>query len=784
MFKNGGNIVGYLFNNRMIEPYLCLRNSVITEVNKEFIDFTGFTMNELVGKSLIEIGDMLRINSQILLENIDCNYSGFMFTKLLEPREVNISISFVKETNEKKYTFIEKLNSRLDDKLIFVEQMFSENISGVAVYSVPDLILLRANQMYLDFLDSPFNKEKNSIGRSIKEILTGFVGSKVESIWNTVVATQKTRYTNEFRFDEFARGITYWESTQIPIFENRKMKYRFVTANEVTEKVLKNESIERQNKMIEQQKEQLEEQKKELEAIIENISDGISIFDNKGKYILVNKSAREMFFTSYEYRDKKGVGCKLSELYSIDGEKIVLKNEPSRIVMNGKKFKNMRMALKFPHKTLQIDISGTPIYDNEGKFTLGVICTRDMTGYFKHEETITNRNKFLNRIIDSFDLPVLRLASPDLNIVNINKKAFGIAKLFRPDIKSILQIKDNKMQDIFKGFKTSEYYTLICEVIKEKKTKYLNRKKHLLSGNEIYWNVVFEPMTANGELKEILVLFIDVTEEIKSNIIMEKALEAQEEFFANISHELKTPLNVIFATGQLINMYCNSGSLDEKKDSIIKYIDSIKQNSYRLSKLINNIVDLSKIKAGFFELNLSNKNIVEVVEEIVMSVTNFIEIKCLNIIFDTDTEEKIIACDSEKIERVVLNLISNAIKFSDEGGEILVDIKDKNEFVEISVKDNGIGIEANHLEMIFDRFKQVDKSLSRNAEGTGIGLSLVKSIVELHGGHVYVESEFGKGSKFTVRLPSRNVSHENVIYTNKVENKKESIQVEFSDIRS
>ena len=167
-----------------------------------------------------------------------------------------------------------------------------------------------------------------------------------------------------------------------------------------------------------------------------------------------------------------------------------------------------------------------------------------------------------------------------------------------------------------------------------------------------------------------------------------------------------------------------------------------------------------------------------------MSVTNYTESKGLNIIFDTDIEEKIIACDTEKIERIVLNLISNAIKFSDVGDEIFVDIKDKNEFVEISVKDNGIGIEKKYLVMIFDRFKQVDKSLSRNTEGTGVGLSLVKSIVELHGGIIYVKSEFGKGSKFTVMLPSDKVFHENMIYSSNVRSENEIIRVELSDIYS
>ena len=262
------------------------------------------------------------------------------------------------------------------------------------------------------------------------------------------------------------------------------------------------------------------------------------------------------------------------------------------------------------------------------------------------------------------------------------------------------------------------------------------------------------------------------------------ANKAQGEFLVNISHELKTPLNVIFSTAQLFDLYCRRGSFDDNKESIIKYIESIKQNSYRLSKLINNIVDLSKIEAGFFKLNLSNNNIVEVVEEIVMSVTNLIDSNGLNIIFDTDIEEKIIACDIEMIERIVLNLLSNAIKFSDEGSGIFVDIKDKNEFVEISVKDNGIGIEDDYLDMIFDRFKQVDKSLSRNAEGTGVGLSLVKSIVELHGGSINVKSEFGKGSEFIVILPSKKVINGSAVYKNKMRSENESIRVELSDIYS
>lgn len=277
-------------------------------------------------------------------------------------------------------------------------------------------------------------------------------------------------------------------------------------------------------------------------------------------------------------------------------------------------------------------------------------------------------------------------------------------------------------------------------------------------------------------------LEMDVTAEIKTNKIMEKTLKSQEELLVNISHELKTPLNVISATAQLLEMYYMDDSIINKKDTLIKHVKSIRLNTYRLSKLINNIVDSSKIESGFFELNLLNANIVNIVEDIVMSVTSFVKIKGLNIIFDTDTEEKIIACDPEKIERIMLNLISNATKFSNDNGEIFVNVKDMNEWVEISVEDNGIGIEEKKLNIIFDRFEQADKSLSRNAEGTGIGLNLVKSIVLLHGGNINVESEYGKGSKFTVTLPAGAVAKENMLYDRNIKNKDERIRLEFSDV--
>ncbi|MCM0649201.1 MEDS domain-containing protein [Clostridium swellfunianum] len=248
------------------------------------------------------------------------------------------------------------------------------------------------------------------------------------------------------------------------------------------------------------------------------------------------------------------------------------------------------------------------------------------------------------------------------------------------------------------------------------------------------------------------------------------------EFFANISHELRTPINVILSAVQLINLYGTD-------DKIKKYIDTLQQNCYRLLRLVSNIIDITKMDAGFFELQLKNHNIVSVVEDITFSVSEYIENKGISLLFDTEVEEKVIACDHDKIDRIMLNLLSNAVKFTNSGGTILVNIYDRNDNILISVKDDGIGIPEDKKSLIFERFHQVDKSLTRSHEGSGIGLSIVKSLVELHGGTIRVQSEYGKGTEFIIELPVNIVDEYEDVNTNSIQGENfEKISVEFSDI--
>jgi len=273
--------------------------------------------------------------------------------------------------------------------------------------------------------------------------------------------------------------------------------------------------------------------------------------------------------------------------------------------------------------------------------------------------------------------------------------------------------------------------------------------------------------------------------------LLNEALEYNKlktELFTNISHEFRTPLNVILSVVQVLSAYEKMGKKDISLQKVNKYMGNIRHNCYRLLKLINNLIDVTRIDSGFFKLQMRNVDIVEVVRQIVGSVQEFVKIKQLDLKFESNTQKKIMALDADKFERIMLNLISNAIKFTKPGGKITIKIHDLGDTVNVSVKDTGIGIEKNKWSVIFERFRQVNSSLVKDSQGSGIGLSIVKSLVEMHNGQIKVDSEVGKGTEFILSFPVKILSDEEMDdqYDNCVSNMKndgvERTLIEFSDI--
>lgn len=233
---------------------------------------------------------------------------------------------------------------------------------------------------------------------------------------------------------------------------------------------------------------------------------------------------------------------------------------------------------------------------------------------------------------------------------------------------------------------------------------------------------------------------------LENNIAQEKF---KVEFFANISHDLKTPINVIYSAIQLQDIHMFS----KEYDKVLVYNTIIKQNCLRLQKLLNDILDITKIDAKHFNPKLELCNIISTIEYITQSISSYVKDKNITIIFDTNVEDKFVKTDSNLIERIMLNLISNAIKYGKEDGHIWINLHDEGDHLIISIRDDGIGIPNSHIPNIFNRFHKSDTCSDTSVTGNGIGLSLVRSIVEVLGGLVFCLSEEGIGSEFIVILP-------------------------------
>lgn len=282
--------------------------------------------------------------------------------------------------------------------------------------------------------------------------------------------------------------------------------------------------------------------------------------------------------------------------------------------------------------------------------------------------------------------------------------------------------------------------------------------------------------------------FLKVIE--KKEQVLEEVLTQERqrnELFANISHEFRTPLNVLYNTIQLIEYELSSIDSLEEKVIVKNRLPIIKHNCYRLLRLGNNFIKVTEIENNLMKLNLEKVNIVYVIEDLVQEVVIYSKEKNIDrkIIFDTYIEEKLIYVDKEKIEKVLLNLISNCVKFSVDGDTIEVILKEEEDSIKIILKDNGIGISEEDIEDIFNKFSKVDKSLNRTKEGSGVGLFIVKNLLEFIEAKFNIYSKKGEGTIFNIEIPIKNIDDNEVSNIGIIVEDitiADKVRIEFSDI--
>jgi PAS domain S-box-containing protein len=353
-----------------------------------------------------------------------------------------------------------------------------------------------------------------------------------------------------------------------------------------------------------------------------------------------------------------------------------------------------------------------------------------------------------NVILNSLSEMVVFM-DPDLKILWMNKASLGHLNL--------------KFEDII-GHRYEEIYSLYHK--NSGKSPVL---KAIESGSEELGEVVTPDgkvwmiraslvKDENGKITGVLQTGLDITEHkrseeklIQAKLEAEAANRTKSEFLANISHELRTPLNSVIGFSDIL-LERVFGELNDKQ---LKYINNISTSGKHLLKLINDILDLSKVEAGKMELHYSEFSIYSVLEEVKVVFIPLAQTKSLDIDFYVKSEFTTLEADRSRLIQILYNLGSNAIKFTPEGGKVTISCTKSGNLVLISVTDTGIGISAEDQRKIFQPFTQIDASSSRQYCGTGLGLALVKKIVNLHQGDIWVESATGKGSTFTFSIPLR-----------------------------
>ena len=782
-------------------------NGKIIFANGKFLKKFGYKKNELCN---ININEVIA-NEYLEIDKISAYKNGVskeleIITKNSEKIKLESNI-FIDEFKSKRSLFIVS-------KGINESNLTKEHIELLLDNIYTGAFIKDASGKYLYFskhLSEFFGKSRDEIiGKCDEDI---FPSNIVETFKETdkIVIESKVGKLYEDKINIFGKKVTY-ETYKLPIYDgNNNLKYIVGSCKDTSlQNIAKDEIFKHYSKAIVIN---ADESQDSLYELLNRISNSIIEHSNaQGLAInLYDKDNLEL----KPYITLKNAAKTLGRVNKIR----ISKNE-EKAILDGKTYRGFKGINKIRTKTdiEEIDVDIDAINGLEYLCIYPMIVRNELIGvlsmsYSKEDAPKYNQDTLFEEIAYKIAMLIKNYRlSQELKLENQKRKEseeeLSLYLDVSVDLKATLNIhgciiKANDSWEKVLGWSKAEIKAMhysdlihpddisILEYLYDsnyivEEIKYLTIRL-LCKDNTYKWIELSLKYVKDKNV--FMSTGIDVTSRKEVEVEKKKLEEAihlesiRNEFFGNISHEFKTPLNIILGIVQLIDKNIELDNIT--KENLIRHVDIMKQNSYRLLRLVNNLIDISRIDIGYYNLQPSNYNIVKVIEDITLSIAEYVKHKKINLIFNTDVEEITLACDPDKIERVILNLLSNAIKYTDDNGDIYVSLNKVNEDVVVSVKDSGVGIPNDKLELIFDRFGQANDILSRRCEGSGIGLSIVKSIVEMHGGKIDVFSEIGKGSEFVFNIPIKILEEENVILT--CDNKDyhvEKCNIEFSDIYS
>ncbi len=747
-------------NRKAHIPHIYTKNNEIYKVSDGFVRLTGYEERDLIGRSLADVDVLLKSEHQLSIQTIQDEARVYIYNNELLPIEVTISFRTL-DSDVSVYYFQKLESPSLDFTLNNFGSTAANKNGSVAIFSYPERILLQYDENYINVLLSMNSNSDNVLGNhavfpdAIMDVLSEGMS------------------LHEFEVKVIGAGgkVTYWDINIKMITGERDRQFVVVSFYDVTQRAYKRKCSEKRHAG--------------MELILDNISDAVTILDKDGNYAYINNMAKDFLspylpshLTNFESMSTKII-YDAYELNDINGERIAFENTPDQRVLRGEKLSNHKVIATSERSTKYFSCEGQPLYDRAGNIEGAILIYKNTALVHKVVEY-----QALRENMDVSPIYYLSFSPEDYKIDYINQYAFQFIQMQRSAISTELDIIGRSFFDFYRADNLHDVKNEIHTSITTK-IPFVHKHQAVLQGEKKYTKTIFHPIfTCDNIVEKIVAVGFDITDEEIATENMEKLLTMQEEIFINISHELKTPLSVIFSGAQLVNLYLEKNSLEEHREELFHINKATIGNYYRLIKLVNNILDISKLESEVYELSTYNYNIVEIVDGIVDSVSDYTMSLDIQLLFDPEVEEVMMALDVYKFDRILLNLISNAIKFSATGKQILVKvvITDQNT-VRISVTDEGIGIAQKDLHDVFKKFIQINRNFNRLSEGAGLGLPLAKSLAELHGGTLYVESVLGKGSTFTIELPIESSTTNGTIYepTHDMD-RMERVKYEFSDI--
>jgi PAS domain S-box-containing protein len=549
-----------------------------------------------------------------------------------------------------------------------------------------------------------------------------------------------------FESQSFINGSLRWYRTSIqPIHtESGKVSHVLVNTTDIDNLKTIQQELQELNRTLE---EKVRQRTAEVQDLYDNAPVGYHSINAAGQLSAINQT--EVNWLGYSHEELLG---KPATLMFTPENTPALEASFEQFKSTGKPGNFETVARRKDGTTFPVVINAIAIYDESGQYLSSRSTMTDITQRKLAENELKRNVNFINALLDAIPTPVF--------YKNKAGEYLGCNRAFTEIMgKTAEQIRGKQVLQLWPNQHANLYRQKDLELLQNREPQIYEAPVVDKNGNShpaIFFKAVFYDDV--GEVAGLVGAFIDITERKQAeetlrhaNVELARAMRMKDEFLANMSHELRTPLNGILGLSEALQMQVY-GTLGEKQ---LRALKNIENSGHHLLNLINDILDLSKVEAGKLEVHLETV----IVSEICQSSLGFVKEpalkKGLQLNFVADPLVTTALADARRLKQILVNLLSNAVKFTPANGQVTLSVQANlaQHSLEFSVIDTGIGIAPEDLRRLFSPFTQVDSSLTRKYEGTGLGLALVKELTELHGGSVSVQSEVGQGSTFTVSIP-------------------------------